>query len=83
MNGDFNATTAASLSQTYYDSKKAIDDPTCNENGMRLKGFCKQLNLCMTQSFFKHRLEDRYTWYSGDKITRKVIDYVLLEPFTQ
>lgn len=28
-------------------------------------------------------MEDRYTWYSGDGITRKVIDYVLLEPFTQ
>ena len=51
INGDFNATTAASLNQTYYDSKKAIEDPICNENGMRLKGFCKQLNLCMTQTF--------------------------------
>ena len=36
-----------------------------------------------TQTFFRHRLEDRYTWYSGDGISRKVIDYVLLEQFTQ
>ena len=37
----------------------------------------------MTQTFFSHQLKDRYTWYSGDGITQKVIDYVLLEPFSQ
>ena len=30
INGDFNATTAVSLYQTYYDGKKVIDDPICN-----------------------------------------------------
>ena len=37
----------------------------------------------MSQSFFNHPIESRYTWYSGDKITKKVIDYILVEPFTQ
>ena len=61
VNGDFNATTAVSLDQTFYDGKNAVDDPICNENGTRLKGFCKQLNLCMSQTYFSHPLEERYT----------------------
>ena len=81
--GDFNATTAVSLKQTFYDGKSSIEDPICNDNGARLKSFCRQLNLCMSQTYFSHQLEDRYTWHSGDGITRKVIDYVLVETFTQ
>ena len=37
----------------------------------------------MTQTYFEHPIEERYTWFSGDKITKKVLDYVLLEPFVQ
>ena len=28
-------------------------------------------------------LEDRYTWYSNDRRTKKVLDYVLAEQFIQ
>ena len=83
VNGDFNATTAVSLQQTYYDGKVAIADAICNDNGTRLKSFCKQMKLCMSQTYFNHPLENRYTWKSGDGITKKVIDYVLVETFTQ
>ena len=37
----------------------------------------------MTQTYFDYPPEDRYTWFSGDGNTKKVIDYVLAEPFIQ
>ena len=37
----------------------------------------------MTQTYFDHSLEDRYTWFSASKYTKKVIDYVLVEPYVQ
>ena len=37
----------------------------------------------MSQSFFDHPIESRYTWYSGDGITKKVLDYILVEAYTQ
>ena len=37
----------------------------------------------MSQSYFDHPIESRYTWYSGNGITKKVLDYILVEPFTQ
>ena len=55
----------------------------CNDNGSRLKSFCREQRLCMTQTYFDHSLEDRYTWFSANKYTKKVIDYVLVEPYAQ
>ena len=83
INGDFNATTATSLKQCYFDGKNVIEDDLCNDNGFRIKNLCREFSLCMTQSFFNHPLEERYTWYSGDKVTKKVLDYVLVEPYIQ
>ena len=83
VNGDFNATTGLSTKQCYFDGKRLVEDTLCNDNGQRLKKFCREKLLCMSQSFFNHPIESRYTWYSGDKITKKVIDYILVEPFTQ
>ena len=37
----------------------------------------------MTQTYFNHPLNDRHTWFSGDKTTKKVLDYVIVEPFVQ
>ena len=37
----------------------------------------------MTQTYFNYPLSERYTWYSGDNKTKKVLDYVLVEPFVQ
>ena len=81
--GDFNATTAVSLKQSYFDGKQIIEDPICNDNGLRLKRFVREAGLCMTQTYFSHPDEDRFTWFSGDKVTKKVLDYVIVEPFVQ
>ena len=37
----------------------------------------------MIQTYFNKPIEERYTWYSGDQKTKKVIDYVLVEQFVQ
>ena len=37
----------------------------------------------MTQTYFDYSLEDRYTWFSANKYTKKVSDYVLVEPYVQ
>ena len=37
----------------------------------------------MTHTYFNHPLEDRHTWFSGDKTTKKVLDYVIVDPFVQ
>ena len=83
VTGDFNATTSVSLKQSFYDGNTIIEDTICNDNGARLKGFCREIGLCMTQSYFNHTLEDRFTWFSGDKTTKKVLDYILVEPYIQ
>ena len=36
----------------------------------------------MTQIYFDHPLEER-TWYSENKTTKKVIDYILMERYIQ
>ena len=81
--GDFNATTAVSLDKNYFDGQQIINDSICNDNGSRLKNICRELRLCMSQTYFDHPKEKRYTWHSGDGTTKKVLDYVLVEPFVQ
>ena len=53
------------------------------DNGARLKTFCRSKKLTMPQTYFKHSLDKRYTWYSNDGRTKKVRDYVLLENYVQ
>ena len=74
VNGDFNATTSVSTQQCHFDGIKLVDDQTCNENGLRLKQFCQEKKLCMSQTFFDHPIVNKYTWYSSDGNTKKVID---------
>lgn len=81
--GDFNATTSIAKHRCFFDGKKIITDPECNDNGDRLKSFCRSNLLHMSNTFFKHRMLHRYTWYSNDGITRKVIDYILVEKYVQ
>jgi exonuclease III len=64
--GDFNATTAVSLDKNYFDGQQIINDSICNDNGSRLKNICRELRLCMSQTYFDHPKEKRYTWHSGD-----------------
>ena len=37
----------------------------------------------MTQTYFNHLEEERFKWFSGEKTTKKVLDYVIAEPFKQ
>ena len=37
----------------------------------------------MSQTYYDYPKEKRYTWFSGDGSTKKVLDYVLVEPFIQ
>jgi hypothetical protein len=37
----------------------------------------------MAQTYFNHKEEERFTWISGNKTTKKVLDYILVEPFIQ
>ena len=83
MAGDFNATTSISLKRCYFDGKQVMEDNICNDNGSRIKSLCREQRLCMTQTYFDHPLEERYTWHSENRTTKKVIDYVLLEPYVQ
>ena len=62
VNGDLNATTELSTKQFYYDGKCLVEDSLCNDNGQRLKQFCQEKLLCMSQSFYDHPIENRYTW---------------------
>ena len=81
--GDFNATTAVSLEKNEFDGFQIINDPICNDNGSRLKSFCRELRLCMSQTYFDHPKDKRYTWHNGNNTTKKVLDYVLVEHFVQ
>ena len=79
--GDFNAETSVVYHKSEFDGTKVIEDELCNDNGQRLKSFCRSQRLCIPQSYFEHPLTYRYTWYSCDGKTKKVLDYILLERF--
>ena len=79
--GDFNATTAVSQQQSFFDGKNIVEEPICNDNGQRIKNFCREKQVCMVQTYFNHPIEERYTWISPNKKTKKVLDYILAEPY--
>jgi len=81
--GDFNATTSVALQKCNYDGLQIVPDEICNDNGTRLKNFCRSTKLCISSSFFDYNLENRFTWCSPDGNTRKKLDYVLVENFVQ
>ena len=81
--GDFNATTAIALQKSEYDGSQILSDEICNDNGGRLKALCRNKKLCIASTFFEYPIENRWTWYSCDKHTKKKNDYVLVEKFVQ
>ena len=83
VTGDFNAETGLAKYKSCYDGESLIQDNECNDNGCRLKSFCKSQKLCISSSFFDYTMIDRYTWYSNDKKTKKINDYVLTEKYVQ
>ena len=81
--GDFNAETSLASRKCNFDGTIVIQDEKFNENGSRMKKFCRANKLGIASSFFEYTPEQRFTWYSCDKITRKVNDYVLPESYIQ
>ena len=81
--GDFNAETSYASKKCNFDGTIVIQDEKFNENGSRMKKFCRANKLGIASSFFEYTPEQRFTWYSCDKITRKVNDYVLPESYIQ
>ena len=82
VGGSFNATTSCSLQCCYYDSIKIIHNES-NDNGNRLKSLCRNHQLSMLAMFFKHWCRHRYTCYSNDGKTKKVLVYLLVKKFLQ
>ena len=81
--GDLNAKTHVATYKSCYDSTSIQDDPDCNDNGRRPKSFCRSEKLSMSSTFFNLPMVNRYTWYSNDKKTKRINDYVLVEKFVQ
>ena len=81
--GDFNAITSGVLRNSCNSGASIIEDETCNDNGARLKQLCRSEKLCMTQTYFEKPLSQRYTWFSNDGHTKRVLDYILMERFVQ
>ena len=81
--GDFNATTSIARYKSCYDGRIVLQDTDFNDNGSRLKTFCRSQKLCISSTFFEYSMIHRSTWYSNDKKTKKVNDYVLAESYIQ
>ena len=81
--GDFNAETGLAKFKSCYDGTNIVQDTYSNDNGWRLKSFCKGKKLGISSSFFDYTMVDRYTWYSNDNKTKKINDYVLTEKYVQ
>ena len=79
--GDFNAETSFVYSKTEFDGSNVMYDEICNDNGQRLKSFSRQFKMCMPQTYFEHSLDERITWHSPDKKTKKILDYILVPKF--
>ena len=81
--GDFNPNTSIAFLKCNFNGKNIIQDEEFNGNGTRLKSFCRNKNLCISSTYFEYSTENWYTYYSLDKKTRKINDYVLTEQYEQ
>ena len=81
--GDLNATTSLAYRKSCFDGVKVLPDDNFNENGSKLKSFCRKMKLGMASTFFDYPMNERVTWYSCDKKTTKKNDFVLPESFIQ
>lgn len=78
LQGDGNATFSLGSRNSYFDGAidRVYDDgDTANENGELFLDFCREVNLSIMNSWFIQPDQRRWTWYSNDQRTRKVIDY--------
>ena len=65
--GDFNAKTALAYRKFNFDGTQLAQDDECNDNGYRLKNFCRDFKLGIAATYFDYPAENRFTWYSCDK----------------
>ena len=56
-------------------------DEICNDNCQRLKSFSQQFKMYMPQTHFECSLDERISWHSPDKKTKKILDYILVPKF--
>ena len=54
-----------------------IGDENENENGERLLNFCKENDLCVTNSQFIQKHSRKVTWVSPDGTTKNMIDFII------
>ena len=81
--GDFNAKTSIAYWKSQFDGTQLVYDDDCNDNGYRMKNFCRTNMLGIASTYFDYDIENRLTWYSPDQRTKRINDYVLTEKFVQ
>ena len=66
--GDFNAKASPAFKKCCY-NEAVIPDDDCNNNCIHLKTFCMSNQLCIASTYFDYSNENRYKWYSCNKLT--------------
>jgi len=75
--GDMNATVSDNHDLWRQVIGPVIPDPL-NDNGLRLLQLCSMHNLVITNTLFARKDIHKYTWYSNDGRTKKMIDYIIV-----
>ena len=85
IGADTNATNEVAKYRSYFgkDGNLAPSSENTNDNGTRLECFVNNNKMCLSSTFFEKNPEDRITWYSNDKRTKKIIDHVIASPAIQ
>ena len=83
--GDFNAKTGSGSNYLLYkENIGKFGKGIINSNGESLLEFANRNNLCLTNTFFNHKLAHRATWVAPEKPqgrrnpVRNQIDYILV-----
>ena len=74
--GDFNATTSAAWYNSSLREKTVISDLKFNNNGERFHNFFDTRCLSVLNTWFTHKKCRRVTWYFGDGVTKKMLDFI-------
>ena len=53
-------------------------DPDINKNGRCLLQFCATNGLCIMNTFFQHKRNNKYTWYRDSLGQRSLIDFCIV-----
>ncbi|XP_065576598.1 craniofacial development protein 2-like [Artemia franciscana] len=75
--GDFNGTVRDT--DGVWNSVLGPVKPDClNDNGLRLLQLCTMHDVVITNTLFQRKEVHKYTWYSNDRWTRKMLDYIIV-----